>query len=64
SDGRRRMPPAGFCAALLPQLLEAKGDAGARALLRSLPPQRLVILPPARLRDIDTEAELAAARRG
>ncbi|WP_138469383.1 NTP transferase domain-containing protein [Poseidonocella sp. HB161398] len=61
TDGRRPMPPAAFGRALFPALAAAEGDQGARAILRALPPERLVPLPPERLRDIDTLGDLRAA---
>ncbi len=58
-DGTRPLPPALFPRAFWPQLLETKGDAGARFLIADA----LHIHAPSRiLTDIDTEADLAAAR--
>jgi molybdenum cofactor cytidylyltransferase len=58
SDGAHPMPPAFFPRAYWPQLLTVSGDQGARALLQNA---RLVTASAASLRDIDTQADLAAS---
>lgn len=58
TDGTRAMPPACFPAAVFPRLLRLRGDRGAAALLRDLPPEALVPAPASALRDIDLPADL------
>ncbi len=58
-NGTRPMPPALFPRNSWPQLLGTKGDAGARLLLAGA---RHTQAPPETLIDIDTTADLAAAR--
>ena len=59
SDGNAPMPPAYFPRETWPALLETSGDRGAAALLQSA---RLIVAAPARLRDIDTPADLPASK--
>ena len=59
SDGVDPRPPALFGARRFDRLLELKGDAGARALLRG---GYHVIAPPAELVDVDTPEELEQLR--
>ncbi len=58
SDGTRPSPPALFGAARYAELMNATGDAGARALLQT---GQHIIAPPDTLIDIDTPDDLAAA---
>jgi molybdenum cofactor cytidylyltransferase len=58
-NGTRAMPPALFPRSRWPQLLNTKGDAGARSLLVDA---LHIKAPPQTLIDIDTAADLAAAR--
>ncbi|OSP55993.1 NTP transferase domain-containing protein [Pseudoruegeria sp. SK021] len=53
------MPPACFPTAMLSDLMTLKGDRGAGALLRDIPVAAQVLVPPDRLRDVDTPADLA-----
>lgn len=61
-NGAHPLPPVCFPAALFADLAGLRGDQGARPLLRALPPSQLVPLPTAHLRDIDHQADLAAAQ--
>jgi molybdenum cofactor cytidylyltransferase len=58
-NGTRAMPPALFPRSRWPQLLNTKGDAGARSLLVDA---LHIKAPPQTLIDIDTAPDLAAAR--
>ncbi len=58
TNGANAMPPALFPRAYWPDLLNAKGDSGARAFL---PQAKLVLAPPETLIDIDTPQDLAGA---
>jgi molybdenum cofactor cytidylyltransferase len=60
SDGRRRLPPALFGSDWFAELETLGGDVGARALLASA---ETVATAPEALIDIDTMAQLVAARR-
>ncbi|MEM9900977.1 MAG: nucleotidyltransferase family protein [Pseudomonadota bacterium] len=62
TDGFRPMPPACFPEAFFPEVLALRGDRGAARLLRNLPCEALVHVPPRTLHDIDTVAGLATAR--
>lgn len=59
TDGTARMPPILFPRALWPELLVAKGDSGARHLLRDA---HLVQAPATELHDIDVVADLPRPR--
>lgn len=59
TNGARPMPPACFPAASLDDLLALRGDRGAGALLKGLPPSALVEASAEQLRDVDTPEELA-----
>ena len=56
--GNTPMPPALFPAAMFDALAGLSGDRGAGALLRNIPASHRLSLPPERLRDIDTPADL------
>jgi CTP:molybdopterin cytidylyltransferase MocA len=58
TDGRRAMPPACFPAASLDLLARLDGDAGARAIIQALPPERLVRAAAGELLDVDRLADL------
>ncbi len=58
-NGTQTMPPALFPRSSWPQLLETKGDVGARSLLAGA---LLLPAPPETLIDIDTATDLAAAQ--
>jgi molybdenum cofactor cytidylyltransferase len=58
-NGTRAMPPALFPRSRWPQLLDTKGDTGARSLLVDA---LHIKAPPETLIDIDTAPDLAAAR--
>jgi len=60
TDGARRMPPVGVTEPFFPELFEASGDAGARALLKSLPTDALHPVPKDVATDVDTPEDLAA----
>ena len=59
SDGNQLMPPAIFPRSSWPFLLETKGDAGARQILKRA---RNLAAPVGSLRDIDTPDDLAASK--
>jgi molybdenum cofactor cytidylyltransferase len=59
SDGRRRTPPALFGSDWFPQIERISGDRGARALLDQA---ELVVTDSRNLLDIDTPADILAAR--
>lgn len=52
------MPPTVFPAGWLPVLAEAKGDVGARAVLRDLPAESIVEMPAGWLKDVDRPVDL------
>lgn len=58
--GATPMPPALFPARMFDALAGLSGDRGAGRLLQSIPASRRLALPPERLRDIDTPADLPA----
>lgn len=60
--GGRRGHPVGFSAELFSELLELTGDEGARRLLLRYPSRVLELDDPGVLIDIDTQADLQAAR--
>ncbi|MFN3225604.1 MAG: NTP transferase domain-containing protein [Hyphomicrobiales bacterium] len=62
TDGQRTTPPACFPQSCFSDLRDLRGDRGAAALLRDLPPSALVDVPPETLRDIDTPDLLRAAQ--
>ncbi|MEM8555720.1 MAG: NTP transferase domain-containing protein [Pseudomonadota bacterium] len=61
TDGTRRMPPACFPPSDFQSLSNARGDAGARPILKTLPSEQLVHVPAWQLHDVDTQADLARA---
>ena len=58
TDGRAPLPPAVFPQRLFPALAQATGDRGARDLLRQIPKDRRLALPPGTLRDIDRPEDI------
>ncbi len=58
--GATPMPPALFPARMFDALAGLSGDRGAGRLLQAIPASRRLALPPERLRDIDTPADLPA----
>lgn len=60
--GDTPMPPAVFPGDWLGRLAEAKGDVGARGLLRGVPPHSRVRMPPALLGDVDRVENLSDGR--
>lgn len=62
SLGQRAQAPSCWPRASFPALLALQGDQGGRALLQNLPPDQLVRASSHQLRDIDTPADLDAAR--
>jgi molybdenum cofactor cytidylyltransferase len=59
----RRGHPVGFSAEMFSELVMLKGDEGARRLLARYPTAQVELDDPGVLMDIDTVADLAAARR-
>ncbi|MEM6479334.1 MAG: nucleotidyltransferase family protein [Pseudomonadota bacterium] len=58
TDGKRRLPPAGFPKAYFSDLMAAQGDQGARALLAQIPGPQLVLAKASELHDVDRPADL------
>lgn len=57
-DGEKTLPPAVFPAGYFAQLRALKGDRGAGSLIRDLPEQHRVPLPPDASIDVDTPEDL------
>ncbi len=62
--GGRRGHPVGFAAELYSELVQLKGDEGARRVTARYPSVGLELGDPGVLVDVDTEADLAALRAG
>lgn len=62
TDGTHRMPPICFGNNMFSSILELTGDQGAREMLRAFPSKTEVLVSTEELRDIDTSADLEAAR--
>lgn len=60
----RRGHPVGFAAELFSELVQLRGDEGARRVMARYPSQGLEVDDPGVLLDVDTPADLAAVRAG
>jgi molybdenum cofactor cytidylyltransferase len=63
TDGLLITPPASLPSTVFDAVADLTGDTGAGAILRHLPPEQLIVVPPGTLADIDTPADLAQAER-
>lgn len=61
TDSHRTTPPACLPRRIFPDVQALKGDRGAGALLRDLPPCHLLQVPVSSLNDIDTPADLQSS---